>query len=214
MSRTFASTRLTSAPTTTARTRRGVAGSSAATATTTSSSSGSRTNAPRVRSAGWFGATSAAHTNSRARTVIGTAGGRTSRSRRRHSHHVHSPTDAASEASAATRSACVSDRGRTSAAATVSTTPCAAATTLRQRRRGSGATHPRQEPLAGEEHVARRPDGEHPRTVDRGDVDAEGEDQERVDLAVEARTQRGRGPGAPRHPAVGQVECERRRRRA
>ena len=82
----------------------------------------------------------------------------------------------------------------------------------RQRR-----AHPRQQPLAGEEHVARGPDREHPRAVRRGDVDAEGEDQERVDLAVEARAQRGRRPGAPRHPAVDRVERERdggERRRA
>ena len=74
----------------------------------------------------------------------------------------------------------------------------------RQRR-----AHPRQQPLAGEEQVARRADGEHPGAVARGDVDAEREDQERVDLAVEARPQRGRRPGAPRHPAVGRVERER-----
>ena len=74
----------------------------------------------------------------------------------------------------------------------------------RQRR-----AHPRQQPLAGEEQVARRPDREHPRAVRGGDVDAEGEDQERVDLAVEARAQRGRRPGAPRHPSVDRVQRER-----
>ena len=73
----------------------------------------------------------------------------------------------------------------------------------RQRR-----AHPRQQPLAGEEQVARRPDREHPPPVRGGDVDAEGEDQERVDLAVEARAQRGRRPGAPRHPSVDRVERE------
>ena len=74
----------------------------------------------------------------------------------------------------------------------------------RQRR-----AHPRQQPLAGEEHVARGPDREHPHAVDRGDVDAEGEDQERVDLAVEARSQRVRRLGAPRHPSVDRVQRER-----
>ena len=74
----------------------------------------------------------------------------------------------------------------------------------RQRR-----AHPRQQPLAGEEHVARRTDREHPRAVRGGGVDAEGGDQERVDLAVEARAQRGRRPRAPRHPSVGRVQRER-----
>jgi hypothetical protein len=74
----------------------------------------------------------------------------------------------------------------------------------RQRR-----AHPRQQPLAGQEQVPGGPDREHPRAVDGGDVDAEGKDQEGVDLAVEARSQRGRRPGAPRHPSVGQVQRER-----
>ena len=74
----------------------------------------------------------------------------------------------------------------------------------RQRR-----AHPRQQPLAGEEQVARRPDREHPRAERGGDVDAEREDQERVDLAVEARAQPGRRPGAPRHPSVDRVQRER-----
>ena len=74
----------------------------------------------------------------------------------------------------------------------------------RQRR-----AHPRQQPLAGPEQVARGPDREHPRAVRGGDVDAEGEDQERVDLAVEARPQRGRRPGAPRHRSVDGVQRER-----
>ena len=74
----------------------------------------------------------------------------------------------------------------------------------RQRR-----AHPRQQPRAGEEQVACGPDREHPCAVRGGDVDAEGEDQERVDLGVEARPQRGRRPGAPRHQSVDRVERER-----
>ena len=69
--------------------------------------------------------------------------------------------------------------------------------------------HPWQQPLAEEEQVARRADREHPRAVDGGDVHAEREDQERVDLAVEARAQRGHGPGAAREPAVDEVQRER-----
>ena len=86
---------------------------------------------------------------------------------------------------------------------------------LRRRHRTAPAAprqrraHPRQQPLAGQERVAREADGEHPRAVLAGGVDAEREDQEGVDLAVEARAQRGRGAGAARHPAVGGVERER-----
>ena len=69
--------------------------------------------------------------------------------------------------------------------------------------------HPRQQPLAGQEHVARRADRQHPRAGALGDVDAQREDQERVDLAVEARAQRRRRAGAPRDPSVGRVERER-----
>ncbi len=99
--------------------------------------------------------------------------------------------------------------GSTPAAATVSTMPCAAATTLRQRRGGSAGAHPRQQPLPGEEDVAGGADREHPRAVRRRDGDAEGEDEERVDLAVEARPERAHGAGAPRHPPVDRVERER-----
>ena len=52
---------------------------------------------------------------------------------------VHWPTEAASATSAAPSRTCVSVCGRMSAAASVSTTPCTAATTLRQRRGGSDA---------------------------------------------------------------------------
>ncbi len=146
MSRTFTTaSSARTAPATTASARRGPAGSSAASATTTRSSRGSRANAPTSSWLVWFGATTAAQTSTRARTVSATAAPvRTwprsgASSRRRHSHHTHSPTDAASAASATTRSACIGAWGRTPAAATVSTIPCAAATTLRQRRGGSGA---------------------------------------------------------------------------
>ena len=111
--------------------------------------------------------------------------------------------------SATARSACVSARGRTSAAATVSTIALRRRDDLAPAARRQRRAHPRQQPLAGDEQVARRPDREHPRAVRGGDVDAEGEDQERVDLAVEARAQRGRRPGAPRHPSVDRVQRER-----
>jgi hypothetical protein len=75
--------------------------------------------------------------------------------------------------------------------------------------RGQRRAHPRHEQLAGEEQVARSPDRQHPPAAVGGDVHAEGEDQERVDLAVEARSQLGLRAGAPRHPSVDQVQAER-----
>ena len=69
--------------------------------------------------------------------------------------------------------------------------------------------HPRKQPLAEQEQVARRPDREHPRPEDGGDVDAEREDEERVDLAVEPRAQRGHRVRAPSDPAVEEIQRER-----
>ena len=80
--------------------------------------------------------------------------------------------------------------GRTSAAATVSTIPCVAATTLRQYRGGNGARIHGSGHARREERVAGRADREHPRAGRAGDIHAEDEDQERVDLAVEVRAQR------------------------
>ena len=74
--------------------------------------------------------------------------------------------------------------------------------------RRQGSAQPGQLPLAGQEQVARRSDQEDPRAERAGDVQAEHEEQERVDLAVEARAQLGRGPGAPRHPSVEEVRRE------
>ena len=112
-------------------------------------------------------------------------------------------------ASAAARTTWVSGSGSTSAAATVSVMPCVAATTLRQSRRGSGARIHGEQPPGREERVAGGADRQHPR-ADRGrDVHAEGEDQERVDLAVEARAEPRRRPGAAGDPSVDEVERER-----
>ena len=70
-------------------------------------------------------------------------------------------------------------------------------------------THPRQQPPGCEERVACRADREHPRAGRAGDVHAEDEDQERVDLTVEARAQRRRRPVASRDPSVDRVQRER-----
>ena len=74
----------------------------------------------------------------------------------------------------------------------------------RQRR-----AHPRERPPGREERVARRADREHPDAGRGGDVHAEGEDQERVDLAVQLRAERRRRPGAPGDLSVDPVERER-----
>ena len=59
--------------------------------------------------------------------------------RLRHSHHTSRPNDSASSARATTSAAWVTRRRQELAAATVSTIPCVAATTLRQKRGGSGS---------------------------------------------------------------------------
>ena len=70
-------------------------------------------------------------------------------------------------------------------------------------------THPRQQPPGCEERVACRADREHPRAGRAGDIHAEDEDQERVDLTVEARAQRRCRPVASRDPSVDRVQRER-----
>ena len=77
---------------------------------------------------------------------------------------------------------------------------------------------PRQRPSRREERVARKTDQEHPAADRRGDLDAEHEDEERVDLAVQLRAERRLRIRAPREPAVDEVErerdgCERHQRR-
>ena len=63
-------------------------------------------------------------------------------------------------------------------------------------------THPRQRPAGREECVACRADRQHPRADRAGDVDAEDEDQERVDLGVELRAQRPRRVRRATHPST------------
>ena len=60
-----------------------------------------------------------------------------------------------------------------------------------------------------EERVACGADREHPRSRRAGDIHAEHGDQERVDLAVEARAQRRRRPRPSHDPSVDRVERER-----
>ena len=68
---------------------------------------------------------------------------------------------------------------------------------------------PRQRPAGGDEQVAGRADDQHPGAGRPRDVDAEHEDEERVDLHVEARAQRPGRRGPAGHPAVDAVEGER-----
>ena len=227
MSRTFTTTTaLSTAPASTASTRRGVAGSRAARATTTRSSSGSRANAPAVRRLGSFGATRAAQTSSRAsdRERHGEAGaqrpapGRLGVTRRRLVGYgmpvLPQPPDALGDrrrqqGERDDQEGLRERQGQDPGGRDGQHDPLRRRDELAPAPRRHRRAHPRQQPLAGEEHVARQPDREHPRAARGGDVDAEGEDQERVDLAVEARAQRGRGPGAPRHPSVDRVQRER-----
>ena len=131
--------------------------------------------------------------------------------RRRHSHHTSRPNDSASRASATASASCVNaerqhvrggDRQHDPLRRGDDLAPVAA----RQRR-----AHPRERPAGGEERVARRADREHPGAGGAGDVDAEHEDQERVDLAVEAaRRAATPSPCAARSPSTA-VERERDR---
>ena len=69
--------------------------------------------------------------------------------------------------------------------------------------------HPRPDPPGCEERIARQADREDPRAGRAGDVHAEDEDQEGIDLTVELRAQLRRGLAAPCDPSVDRVERER-----
>jgi hypothetical protein len=69
--------------------------------------------------------------------------------------------------------------------------------------------HPGEQPPGREERVTRHYDREHPDPCRRGDLHAKGENQESVDLAVEARAQRRRRLCTSRDPSVDEVERER-----
>ncbi len=227
MSRTFTITSTArTAPATTASTRRGTAGSTTASATTTRSSRGSRANAPTSRRAGLVrrdepgpdeqqgedgdrhgdaGAQrpALALTEPALRHLIAHGGPATPQPPHALAHRGGERGERGDQEGL--REPPGQDPGRRDRQHDpLRRRDDLAPATRRQRR-----AHPRQQPLAGYEQVARRPDREHPRAVFGGDVDAEGEDQERVDLAVEARAERGRRPGAPRHPPVDQVQHER-----
>ena len=94
------------------------------------------------------------------------------RPRRRHSHHVSRPSTPrappARSPAAPARAPGQHPGGRDRQHG-----PLRAATTLRQRRGGQRRAHPRHQPLAGEEDVAGGADGQHPRAIQRRDVDAE-----------------------------------------
>lgn len=71
---------------------------------------------------------------------------------------------------------------------------------------------PRLRPTGGDEHVAGRTDREHPPARHRCDVHAQDQNEERVDLHVEARSERRSGAGTPSDPTVHPVEDQRHRR--
>ena len=70
---------------------------------------------------------------------------------------------------------------------------------------------PREQPPCDDVCVAGEPDREHPRAEIQRGVRAQHQDQERVDLHVEARPERRHGVGAARQLAVDPVEHERGR---
>ena len=159
-----------------------------------------------------------------ARAASGGCGGRCERRARRlgsreprhrlacrwlHSHHTSRPNDSASRASATTRAASGQSRRQDVRGRDRQHDPLRRGDDLAPVARRQRLAHPRQQPPGREERVARRADREHPRAGRAGDVHAEDEDQERVDLAVEVRAQRRRRPRAPRDPAVDRVQRER-----
>ena len=221
-SKSFTSTRApTSGPITHARARPARVGSVTARMTRTSPSSGIRTKEPAVSCHGRIGATSAAHTTARASTVrtavvtgcrTEAAAGRAGASSRcRHSHQTSRPNDSASSASATDQQHAAHPQRRNPGSRDHQRDP------LRRRHRlapvapRQRCSQPRECPARREKRVARKADQEHPAADNRGDLDAEHEDQERVDLSVQLRAERRLRPRAPCEPAVDEVERERDR---
>ncbi len=68
---------------------------------------------------------------------------------------------------------------------------------------------PRDQPARHQQRVAGGADDQHPAAVVPGHDDAEQQDEERVDLGVEAGAQRGGGAGPARHLPVHRVEDQR-----
>ncbi len=198
-----------------------MAGRTRARAMRTRPSTGTRMNALGVSRLGWSGATRAAHASRTAR-IVSTAAIR-ARTRARLGADARAcggepvapqPPDVAAErlgkqgkrgdegglGQTQRQDVCGRDRQNDPLSRSDDLAPVA----RRQR-----LTHPRQQPPGREERVACRADREHPRAGRAGDIHAEGEDQERVDLPVETRTQRRRRPAPPRDPAVDGVQRER-----
>ena len=225
------SSRPRSGPTTQARRRRGVAGRTTASPTTTRPSSGTLTNASGVRRFSWSGATRAPHTTSNGedRERDGDARAHASASARLRGRGLGpdrrrstvrgvpvapQPPHVAAErlgeqgergderglGQSPRQDVCGRDRQHDPLRRSDDLAPVARRQLL---------AHPGQQPPGCEERVARRADREHPRAGRAGDVHAEDEDQERVDLTVEVRAQRRRRPRASHDPAVDPVQHER-----
>ena len=189
---------------------------------TTMPSSGTLTNALGVRRLGWSGATRAAQTSRPAATV--SAAATPTRKRPRvattavrsaaaclcaQSHHTSRPNDSQSRASAPTRGSLGQSRRHDVCGRHRQNDPLSRGDDLAPVAGRQRLTHPRQQPPGCEERVACRADREDPRAGRAGDVHAEDEDQEGVDLTVEARAQVRRRVAASRDPSVDQIQRER-----
>ena len=121
--------------------RRGQGGSTSATATRTSTSTGMRTKAARLNCQERSGATRSNHRSASAspRMAIRTARRVRGPAPVRYSQITSRPNDSASSSSATATAIIPARRLGTPDAATVSTMPWTAATTLRQNRGGNGA---------------------------------------------------------------------------
>ena len=193
-------------------------------------SSGSLTNAPGVRRPSWSGATSAIQTTSAARAVSAapmpvrtTPCARcAAASRVRSGRHASvpgvavdpQPRDVAAERLGEQRERDEQgdlghDQRQDVGSGDRQHDPLRRRDDLAPVARRKLLAEPRKQPPGREERVARRADREHPGAGRAGDEHAEDENQERVDLAVELRTQWGRRSHAPDDPSVDCVQHER-----
>ena len=109
-------------------------------------------------------------------------------SRCRHSHQTSRPNDSTSRARATASRMRLTVRGGTPDAAITSATPATPSPSCASHA-AAAAPAARARPARREEEIARESDQEHPAARRRGDLDAEHEEQECVDLAVELRAQ-------------------------
>ena len=127
----------------------------------------------------------------------------------RHSHHASRPNDSASSAATTHEGRDGDDAGQHAGSHRGQHDALDRGHDLAPVARRHRPAQPGQRPAGDPAEIAHRPDGEHPDAERAGDVHAEQEDQDRVDLHVEARPDRRHRPGVPGDPAVHRVQHQR-----